>query len=101
MRQGTIMKKAFFFLVLAGLLFGTVAAMQQGGQQDQPELWEYKTVAFKIEVGEPVEKITRRFDNILNRGAAAGWQYAGPCCHIGTDHFGIDYVVLRRKIIQR
>ena len=93
-----MIKKIAPFLLLAGLLFGTVAAMQQSPQEKQPEIWEYKTVTFKIEVGEAVEKITRRFDMVLNREAESGWQYAGPCCQMGTDHFGIEYVVLKRRV---
>lgn len=95
------MKKTMGVFLLVGVLVGTVAAMQQGGQQAQPEMWEYKTIPFKVEIGDSVEKNTRLFDTTLNREAEAGWQYAGPCCHMGTDHFGINYVVLKRQIFLR
>ena len=64
----------------------------------EPGQWQYKTVVFKIEQGDPVASLQAQFDGVLNRESEAGWEFVGPCARLSDDHFGIDYIVLRRRV---
>ena len=66
--------------------------------RQQPGQWEYKTVVFMVQKGEPVATIQTKFDRLLNDAAAADWEFAGPCARLTGRDFGIDYIVLRRRV---
>jgi hypothetical protein len=82
----------------AGLIVVLLALNMAPARQMLPGQWEYQTVIFKVEQGEAVASLQKQFDGILNREAAAGWEFVGPCAHLSSGHYGIDYIVLRRRV---
>ena len=85
--------KLWLLTVLVGglLMFNMAAAIN-----DFPVVYQYKTIPFKVEVGDDTSRIQAEFAGTLDREAANGWEFAGRCGHLTGDHFGIDYVVFRR-----
>lgn len=84
-----------------GLLVAVVVAVLTVNVRAQwanvpPTQFEYKTVAFKMSLGDDPEQLPAAFTAALNREAAAGWEFAGRCLHVDMDEFWVDYVVLRR-----
>ncbi len=85
--------KAWLFIiaVAAVLVFNMAAATD-----DAPIQWEYKTVIFKVELGNELTKYRTEFQDALNRESRQGWEFVGPCAHLTGERFGIDYIVLKR-----
>jgi hypothetical protein len=82
----------------AGLVVALLVLNMAPARQLVPGQWEYRTVVFKVEQGDPVAQLQAQFDGILNREATAGWEFVGPCAHLTSGLYGIDYVVLRRRV---
>jgi hypothetical protein len=80
-------------VILAVLVLNTAA-----GPRLAPGQWEYRTLVFKVEQGEPVAKLQAEFEATLNREAADGWEFVAPCARLSNDLYGIDYLVLRRRV---
>lgn len=79
-------------LAVIGLLAFNLAA----APDNTPIEWEYKTIMFKVEVGNELAKLRRQFQDTLNRESKQGWVFVGRCAHLTGDRYGIDYIVLRR-----
>ena len=85
-------KALFFVLVVLGIIIFNMAA----ATDDTPIQWEYKTMIFKVELGNELTKYRTEFQDALNREARQGWELVGPCAHLTGERFGIDYIVLKR-----
>ncbi|MBN2022709.1 MAG: DUF4177 domain-containing protein [Pirellulales bacterium] len=81
------------FVVLGVLLLNVAAAPAV-----LPGQWQYKTVVFHVQEGDSVAQQQRAFESILNREAANGWEFVAPCARLSGNGFGIDYLVLRRRV---
>lgn len=85
--------KAWFFAVAVfGVLFVNMAA----APDNTPIEWEYKTIIFKVEIGNELTKYRTQFQDALNRESRQGWEFIGPCAHLTGERYGVDYLVLRR-----
>lgn len=82
--------------LLAATVFGLLALNLAAAPDDAPVEWEYKTIIFKVEVGNELVKLNDEFEKTLNRESKQGWEFIGRCAHLNGDRFGIDYIVLRR-----
>ena len=85
-------KAWLFVFAVCGLLFFNMAA----APDDTAIEWEYKTVIFKVEIGNELTKYREDFQDALNREARQGWEFVGRCAHLTGERYGIDYIVLRR-----
>ncbi|MBN2293615.1 MAG: DUF4177 domain-containing protein [Pirellulales bacterium] len=83
-----------WLLVMA--FFGLLALNMAAAPGDAIVEWEYKTIIFKVEVGNELPKLRGEFESTLNREARQGWEFVGRCAHLDGDRFGVDYIVLRR-----
>ena len=83
---------------VAALVLAMLALNMAPAPRLSPGQWEYRTIVFKVEQGDPVAQLQAQFDGILNREATAGWEFVGPCAHLTSGHYGIDYLVLRRRV---
>ena len=79
--------------IVVGLLVLNVAAQRD---TTMPTQWEYKTVGFRMTLGDDMATLQAAFAGILNREAAGGWEFAGRCLHVDAEEYWVDYVVFRR-----
>ena len=82
--------------LLAAVIMGTLFINLAAAPHDTPIEWEYKTIIFKVEVGNELAKLRKDFEDTLNSESKQGWEFVGRCAHLSADKFGIDYVVFRR-----
>ena len=80
-------------LVLAVLLASNLGAIGNG---PYVERWEYKTIWFRVNAGDDANTLQGEFTAVLNREAAAGWEYVGQCAHTNNSMSWMDFVVFRR-----
>jgi hypothetical protein len=80
------------------LILAVLVVNMAAGPRQLPGQWEYKTVVFKVEQGEAAGRLQTQFDATLNREASTGWEFAGSCARLSNDLYGIDYIVLRRRV---
>lgn len=86
-------------LWIAAVAIAAIVCMNlAAGPPLAPGQWEYRIVVFKVEQGEQVATLQTQFEGVLNREAANGWEFDGRCARLSDDHFGIDYLVLRRRV---
>ncbi len=81
-----------FALTVLGVLVLNLAA----APDYTPIEWEYKTIIFKVEVGNELAKLRGEFQDTLNRESKQGWEFVGRCAHLTGERYGIDYIVFRR-----
>ena len=83
---------------LLGLAVVVVLASNLGadGRASYVEPWEYKSLWFRVNAGDDANDLQQEFTAVLNREAAAGWEYVGQCAHTNSSTSWIDFVVFRR-----
>ena len=86
-------------LAVAAAVVVVVACLNMAaGPRLAPGQWEYRTVVFKVEQGESPSALQAQFEGVLNAASADGWEFDGRCARLADDHFGVDYLVLRRRV---
>ena len=86
-------RKLWLLTVAVGLLL----VFSAGAVRDTaPDLWEYKTVWFRVNAGDDLNDLQTRFSSVLNREGSRGWEYVGRCGHTNTLDAWVDFVVFKR-----
>ena len=86
-------------LVMLSVIVTCLLALNLAAAQQRPiERFEYKTVWFRVNIGDDTDALQQKFSDTLNQQAAQGWQFDGRCAHFNALNSCVDFIVLRRPI---
>ena len=96
-RFQTLLQNPQTKLWLLTLAVAAVLVLNLGAIGDTtPQQWEYKTLWFRVNLGDDMNTLQQRFAAALNAEGAYGWEYVGRCAHNQTLNSCIDFLVFRR-----
>ena len=86
-------------LVVLSVVVVCLLALNLGAAaQPEVERFEYKTVWFRVNVGDNSDSLQQKFTDTLNKQADQGWQFDGRCAHFNAVNSCVDFIVLRRPV---